>query len=60
MSFFKPLLVAALFIYSLPAVAADRVLFICGGDGTGGFLDGGSDDHQCDIDNSNLASGNHD
>jgi hypothetical protein len=40
------------------AFATDRILFIRGGDGTGGFLEGGNDDHLCDIDNFRLAPGN--
>jgi hypothetical protein len=40
------------------ADAAERVLFLRGGDGSGGFLEGGNDDHLCDIDNFNLAAGN--
>ncbi len=44
---------------SWSSFAADRVLFIRGGDGTGGFLEGGSDDQLCDIANFNLSPGNH-
>jgi hypothetical protein len=51
-------IVLSLFV-SLSAFAAERILFIRGGDGTGGFLEGGGDDHLCDIDNFNLAGGNH-
>ncbi|MGL4231381.1 MAG: discoidin domain-containing protein [Casimicrobium sp.] len=59
MSFFKFACVVVLFFISLPVFAAERVLFIRGGDGTGGFLEGGNDDQLADIDNFNLASGNH-
>jgi F5/8 type C domain len=59
MNIFKLACVVALLCFSLPVFAAERVLFIRGGDGTGGFLEGGSDDHLCDIDNFNLAAGNH-
>jgi hypothetical protein len=59
MKIFKSACIAALLCFSLSALAADRVLFIRGGDGTGGFLEGGSDDHLCDIDNFNLTGGNH-
>jgi F5/8 type C domain len=59
---FARLATLVLFLFCLSgsaAFATDRILFIRGGDGTGGFLEGGSDDHLCDIDNFNLAPGNH-
>jgi F5/8 type C domain len=62
MKFIKYLCVMLLSAYALascPSFALDRVLFIRGGDGTGGFLEGGNDDQLSDIDNFNLATGNH-
>jgi hypothetical protein len=59
MKFFYSVCVVFSLLMSLPTFAADRVLFIRGGDGTGGFLEGGSDDQLSDIDNFNLAAGNH-
>ncbi|TAG49449.1 MAG: discoidin domain-containing protein [Betaproteobacteria bacterium] len=56
---FHSICIALSLLVSLSAFAADRVLFIRGGDGTGGFLEGGSNDQLSDIDNFNLASGNH-
>jgi len=41
------------------AVAPVRVLFIRGGPGTGGFLEGGSDEQLSDITNAKTAKGNH-
>jgi hypothetical protein len=45
------------------AASGERMLFIRGGSGTGGFLDGGSlaqrDDELADINNNSTASGNH-
>jgi hypothetical protein len=50
----------ALFTLALSCIACsatfatDRILFIRGGSGTGGFFEGGSDDHLSGIDNFNL------
>lgn len=47
-------------IYFLPDSAmSQKVLFIRGGDGTGGFLEGGQDDQLCNIDDFSIANGNH-
>ncbi len=59
MRLFKYVFVAIFCCMSINLFAAERVLFVRGGDGTGGFLEGGSDDHLCDIENFNLALGNH-
>ncbi len=59
MRFLKHVFLAVLCSISINVFAADRVLFIRGGDGTGGFLGSGSNDQLSDIENFNLASGNH-
>jgi F5/8 type C domain len=59
MKFFYSVCAMLSLLMSLPTFAAERVLFVRGGDGTGGFLEGGSDDQLSDIDNFNLAAGNH-
>ncbi len=38
---------------------ARRILFVRGGNGSGGFLEGGSDEHLSDISNFSSAAGNH-
>lgn len=38
---------------------AQKILFIRGGDGTGGFLEGGADHHLCNIDDYDTWAGNH-
>ncbi len=38
---------------------AQKILFIRGGDGTGGFLEGGFDHHLCNIDDYGTWAGNH-
>ncbi|MBX2874236.1 MAG: ThuA domain-containing protein [Saprospiraceae bacterium] len=38
---------------------AQKILFIRGGDGTGGFLEGGADHHLCNIDDYDTWNGNH-
>lgn len=41
------------------AQAPPKILFIRGGDGTGGFLEGGFDHHLCSIDDYDTWEGNH-
>jgi len=36
-----------------------RILFVRGGAGSGGFLEGGADEQLCDIDDFSVSSGNH-
>lgn len=53
------LLLLSWVLLALPLAAQERVLFIRGGDGTGGFLGGGSDNHLSDIFDVGQAPGNH-
>jgi len=43
----------------LPVENTPRILFVRGGPGTGGFLEGGSDEQLSSISNSSTSSGNH-
>jgi hypothetical protein len=43
----------------LSTTIAQKVLFIRGGSGTGGFLEGGADEQLADINNGSTAAGNH-
>ena len=53
-------LIALVFVLAAPdASTQQRILFIKGGAGTGGFLEGGSDEHLSDIDNLATFGGNH-
>lgn len=44
---------------SILAQNPQKILFIRGGDGTGGFLEGGFDHHLCNIDDYDTWAGNH-
>lgn len=48
-----------LLCFSAFAQSNNTILFIKGGSGTGGFLEGGSDHHLCSIDDYDTWSGNH-
>jgi hypothetical protein len=49
----------ALLAFTLPAHGGDRILFIRGGERTGGFLEGGADEQLSDINDYSTAAGNH-
>jgi hypothetical protein len=51
--------VLALLFASPAAAQSPQILFVRGGPGTGGFLEGGSDEQLSDIDNYSTANGNH-
>ncbi len=51
--------VAALSTTTLQGTGTGRILFIRGGSGTGGFLEGGSDEQLADINNDLTTGGNH-
>ncbi len=54
-------IILAFFAYILcsTSLSAQNVLFVRGGDGSGGFLEGGSDEQLADITNFTTNSGNH-
>lgn len=53
------LVVFGLTCLPLVTLAGPRVLFVRGGAGTGGFLEGGQDDQLCDIADTSTRGGNH-
>ena len=60
--FVSAVLVLVLFALLAGQARADsppRVLFIRGGSGTGGFLEGGADEQLSDIHDTSTAPGNH-